>query len=320
MQPLTAIGITQKTGLVCTGTDLYTSDSGLFLDRLPGLGADWFAADGNYGTCSDSKSYLSRLVRAREEALQLVKEAIFTGLTTEHKQQKHTWIGYIGQRQGLGLADTAVLTLQTANYQDAHLSLTHIGVVASGEGTAIITLSYPGGETQTFTIPVEQTGYSGIPVALILPLDRTAYTFNVAVTGTVKLQKNGIGCGCGAKDTLMYTYVKFNNCAYASGISLTAAVKCQVQDAIDRIYKEDETLQRVFAYMLHYRAGVVLCDYILGNVTPQETDTDLEYIKQKRAQLLQEFTDRVDWVIESGMDVTDSACFACSGARVVSIG
>ena len=322
MQALTAIGITKRINLavVCPDADLNTSESALFLDELPGMGADFFAPDSDYGSCDNHKSYISRLLRAREEALGLVGESISRAIKASYKLEDHgKYAWYIGQRQGIGLAQATQLVLKTAINQDAYLHLTQIGVVASGEGTATVTLTYPGATPQPFTLTIETSGYTGIPADVKLPLDGTHYTFETATTGTVRLQNNQVGCGCGAKDTVLYSYVKAGS-AYAAGISLNAAVKCPISDVLSRIYTEDADVQKVTARMLYYRAGVVLCDYILGDVTPQESDTNLEYVKQKRANLLMEFEDRLLYLTETGIDVAGSACFACTGPRRVSIG
>lgn len=319
MQEITAIGITQKTGLICGATDLTTSQSGLFLDQLPGLGADWFASDGNYGTCDQSRSYLRRLVNARAEALDLTKEAIYKAVTGANKPRIHNFTGYLGQRQGIGAANSDAFIIKSGIFNDAHLHLSKIGVVASGIGTATVTLTYPDAMAQVFIVEVGSSGYNGIDTNIKLPLDGTHYTFTVATTDGLTLLNNEVGCGCGQKDTAMLSYMKFGG-AYAAGISLTATVKCDVNDFLGRAYDESTDVQKISARMLYYRAGVVLCDYILGDVTPQETDTDLEYIKQKRGNLLQEFEDRLDYLVESGLNAQSSTCFACTGPRMVTIG
>lgn len=318
MQAITAIGITPK-ALVCEGNDLNTSESGLFLDGLPGLGADWFAPDNNYGLCADSTSYLSRMVSARKEALSLVKEAVSKALKATHVRKESNFTGYIGQRQGIGAASSTTFAIKTEDHEDAHLHVTHIGVVASGEGTAAITLAYPEAETQTFHILIDKNGYTGITADFKLPLDGTVYEFGVTTTGTVKLQNNNVGCGCGTKDTILYSYANFSQ-PYAAGISLTAKIGCDINTFLTRTAGSDTDIQSVLARMLYYRSGVVLCDYIMGNIQPDETDTHLDYIKQKRANLMEEFTERLVWLIESGISVKSSSCFVCTGPRIVSLG
>ncbi|WP_187260741.1 hypothetical protein [Pontibacter beigongshangensis] len=314
MQAITAIGITQKPNLLCTGVNISDSDSGLYLDQLPGLGADYFASDGEYGSCNEPKSYLNRMVLARAEALDLVEEAIIRGLKGEHKLQTfpHNW--YIGQRSGVGLATASQLNIKTGRFLDAYLHISKIGVVASGTGSAIVTLN-----GNSYVIEIDKSGYTGVEVALKLPLDGSEYTFEVETTGTVKLQNNSIGCGCGAKDTALYGYMRFN-ASYAAGISLDATIGCDVETTLSRLHTTDKNVQKVMARMLYYRAGVVLCDFIFGEVQPQEHDTNLEYVAAKRAELLQEFESRLQWLLETGINVENSACFSCSGPRVVSIG
>ena len=318
MQEITSIGISQKTGLVCEGEDLTLSKSGLYLDRLPGLGAEFFAPDGNYGACDEATSYLARMVSARQEGLELTREAILRALKAEYPLQAFPYSWDIGQKTGYGAANGTTLTLTTGTYTDAILHISRIGVVASGEGDAVITLSQPGASIQTFTIPVAQLGYNSIEADLQLPLDGTAYTFEVSTTGTVRLQSNSLGCGCGARDTALFKHIKFSQ-STGNGISLAASIKCGVGTVLDRTYAADSDVQKVMARMLFYRSGVVLCDYVLGQTAPDSSDTNLEYVVAKRADLLKEFDERLRWLVESGIDSSSSACFQCSGGRIVRI-
>ena len=314
----TSIGITKKQGLTCEGEDLSTSASGLYLDRLPGLGAEFFAPNGQYGTCEDATSYLARMVAARAEALDLTREAILKALKAEYPLQSFPYTWDIGQKSGYGAAEGTSLTLTTGTFTDAILHISRVGVVASGEGEAIVTLSYPGATPQTFAIPVTQLGYNSIPAELRLPLDGSIYTFEVETTGTVRLQHNNIGCGCGARDTALFQHVKFGKSS-ANGISLSAAVKCDPATTLDRIYTSDADVQKVISRMLYYRAGVVLCDYIMGQTAPDSSDTNIEYVVAKRGNLMQEFDERLEWLVETGINVHGSHCFACTGARRVTL-
>jgi hypothetical protein len=313
MIELTSLGITQ-TELTCT-EDVNTSDFGLYLDQLPGFGKD-FHQPNTALTCDST--YVTRMVTARQQAINLTKEAIYKAVTSNTPVNKQKWEGYIGQRSGIGAAPGNTATLQSATLQDAYFLLTDIGVIASGIGTATVTITSTKGYSKTVTLDVSTNGFTGSVQTERLPLDGSIYTIETEVTGTVQLQRNAIGCGCGRKDTDLFSMLKPTG-STLNGVTLAAKLVLNPQEAITRIYNADTDVQKVVAYTAYFQAGVLLCDAVLGQSQPDETDTNLEYVNARRGEFVKEVNERLLWLTETGFDVSGSYTFAPIGARRVSL-
>jgi hypothetical protein len=313
MIDVTSIGITQ-TVLTCD-TDVNTSAHHLFLETLPGFGKD-FHQPNSALTCDST--YVTRMVTAREQAIALVKEAIYKAVTANTAVNKQKWEGYIGQRSGIGAAPSNSATFQSATLQDAYFLLTDIGVIASGIGTATVTITSTKGYSKVVTLDVSTNGFTGSAQTEKLPLDGAVYTIETETTGTVQLQRNNIGCGCGKKDTDLFGMLKPTG-STLNGVTLAAKLVLNPQEAIARIYSEDTDVQTVVAYMAYFQAGILLCDTVLGQSQPDETDTNLEYVNARRGEFVKEVNERLLWLTETGFDVTGSYTFAPVGARRISL-
>lgn len=328
--------------------EMRISKSGLYLDKLPG-GVSLVQlkdADG-------CKSMFDLAIDAKKEAIKTVEDDILTVLSANFSKNRNSFIGTIGTSTTtrFEIKNTNIIGLRIVSnsVSDAVLRIQKIALgLDKTINTDLLVYRIYKGETNLGnpikSIPI--SSFAGtyheniLPEELVLPMraDNKALEYYLLFDRkTAQPYENKFACCSGDALRELFSFIDItgvdiynyndlstkNTWANASGMILTASMRCEITDFICREYNESDEVAKVIAHAARFKAGELLIEAILqpGTITRAKF-LDREYYWGKRNHFRAEYENRIkylggknetgNWVI----DVNNTDCFICKNTSM----
>ncbi len=344
------IGLTRTTATVYTENlgaspeaGWYTkSESGLFLDELPGIPS--------IKSLEQSLEDMTELPKWYQEAIETAKGELSTDLIvgfSKRFQQSHKNFTGTGGGLSFGAANPLSGTyggmwIRTNGMRGGRLKIAGIYGIFQTPPTNLELYRIP---HDTFImekvqdIPVTFTPGAATLVTLTTPvqLDLDGFDYALIYANTAIPMNNLASCGCGASETQMKRYINlvgingsdlgalntWSQTANGNGLALSISVGCFADNILCELHDSAEVMTRVIAHCIQFKAGELVIEKVQNSDRiNRQVMIDREYYWGKRNHFRKEYLDRVTWIVETVDMSTFTDCFTCNqgGAKRVARG
>lgn len=325
-----------------TTDDITKTNSGIYLDRLPGFNIN--VASG--GEDCASGGIWQIMYDAREEAIADYKEALLSCVNMTYKPRANNFAGYIGQTTFSGSSNHSMAyfgqKVKPFQIKGAYMTVKRVGIIIN-QSTNVTLQVYSNKNTSTLIfnsspqVPVlaNQLTWANLTTPLELPLwddnmsDLTYYFVLVGNGFTAKANKKD--CGCGKKqfdpatNWMTFEGVQFNDANdpdnhsstnSLNGIVLDVEVKCKASEIICSsqypLDFENDAVAMGKAKAIRFRAAAIVYEKLLS------TDNINRFSLMKREESIQyvgewnnKFNEWVQYECANTTNLTNNNCLVC---------
>jgi hypothetical protein len=349
------VGVTDKTTIPFYAdldptlqTDIATSTSGLYMDRLTG-GIDLMAVDDE----TYMSSVLNLALDARNEAAKILNDELLLAINNRFKAAKTKYIGFIGRRT-VSATSSSTGNIQGHRYKmhepiAGNIAISAIAVNVNGSADFNVYIGRrdagnylvndKGIEETLYTLPVTSVINSWANATLpsggiLLPMevDGVAQEYYIYwkrdESGGLMAKNNDMKCGtCGSTTATqaLSGFMAYDGISLANtdnvrnistdklghGISVSAVVGCDNSMVICREYDKKEAVKLMMDKAAQYKAGELWIEYIMKSGYINNTNMQSrEMMWGKRNHFQKEFNERIT-AIANAMELGETNCYVC---------
>lgn len=309
------------------------SESGLFLDELPGI-----VGIKGVEESSECEGQLATWYQnSIETAKMQMQDDVIVGLTQRFRQAQKTYIGKAaGTVYSMNenfVSAFAGVQFATRSLRGGKLKIKKIYAMFAVPPTEFVVyrrdyLTQVLEFVQDIVItPITPNAVHAISLETPLQLNLDSYEYFLMYDAAgISAKNNSTSCGCGSTETLLKKYTEivgvtgsdladfgtWSRSNTAHGLAFDIEIGCTADNILCQLFESDMAYQRVMAYTVQFKAGELVMEKVAnsGEIN-RYTMTGNEYLWGKRNHFRKEYIDRINWMVEKVDIGSFTDCYVC---------